>query len=358
MYSDDLISVIVPVYNCEKYVRQTLDSIVNQTYRNLEVLVIDDGSKDNSLAICREYLTDERVKVFPRENAGVAASRQFGVDVCRGTYFVTVDSDDYVALDYVEKLYGAIKAQKADISVCGVTCFNDGKDGEFFGTTIPQMEGEKLTVTEEILQSDFFQISCDLVLTDSWNKMFRTQFVKDTNVRYELPNIYRGSELQVNHRLAIRCPTYAVCREALLFHRVREGSRVHTKDRPIQQGFEIITESLIKECDALGLSIREELSKVYYSMVGLVVNDIFLRGGSIREKHEKFKTMISRNNAFLTQNAEHIRKFKAFDTFRMSNYDLPAVVLNNALWLDAVSAAYCSLMDIKIRRRERRIQRS
>ena len=105
MYSDDLISVIIPVYNCEKYVRQTLDSIVNQTYRNLEVLVIDDGSKDNSLAICREYLTDERVKVFPRENAGVAASRQFGVDVCRGAYFVTVDSDDYVALDYVEKLY-------------------------------------------------------------------------------------------------------------------------------------------------------------------------------------------------------------------------------------------------------------
>ena len=358
MYSDDLVSVIIPVYNCEKYVRQTLDSIINQTYRNLEILLIDDGSKDNSLAICREYLTDERVKVFPRENAGVAASRQFGVDECRGSYFVTIDSDDYVALDYVEKLYKVIKAQKADVSVCGVTCFTDEKDSDFYGTVIPQTDGEKLVVTGEMLASDFFKISCNLVLTDSWNKMFRTQFVKDTNVRYALPSIYRGSDLQVNHKLAIHCPTYAVCREVLLFHRIHEGSKVNTKDRPIQQGFEIITESLIKESEAAGLSIMEELSKIYYSLLGLVVNDIFIRGGSIREKHGKFNAMISRNNAFLVKHTTHIRKFKAFDTFRMSNYDLPFFMLNNALWLDVVSAAYCTLMNIKIRLRERRVHRS
>lgn len=62
MRNDDLISVIIPVYNCEKYVRQTLDSVVNQTYKNLEILIIDDGSKDNSLAICNEYLTDESLQ--------------------------------------------------------------------------------------------------------------------------------------------------------------------------------------------------------------------------------------------------------------------------------------------------------
>lgn len=104
------------------------------------------------------------------------------------------------------------------------------------------------------------------VLTDSWNKMFGTRFVKDTHIKYELPNIYRGSELQVNHKLALHLPVYAVCREVLLFHRRREGSRVHKKDRPIQQGFEIITESLIEECKAAGLSLNEELSKVYYGL--------------------------------------------------------------------------------------------
>lgn len=233
MYNEDLISVIIPVYNCEKYVRQTLDSVVNQTYKNLEIIIIDDGSTDNSLAICNEYLTDDRVNVFHRENAGVAASRQFGVDVCKETYFVTLNSDDYVSAEYVEKLYKSITDNDADISVCGVTCFDDGKDSVFFGTIMPQMEGDKLVVTKELLATDFYKISCDLVLTDFWNKMYRTQFARDTNIKYELPNIYRGSELQVNHKLALHLPIYSVCREVLLFHRGREGSRVSKKDRPI-----------------------------------------------------------------------------------------------------------------------------
>lgn len=155
MYNEDLISVIIPVYNCEKYVRQTLDSVVNQTYKNLEIIIIDDGSTDNSLAICNEYLTDDRVNVFHRENAGVAASRQFGVDVCKGTYFVTLDSDDYVSAEYVEKLYKSITDNDADISVCGVTCFDDGKDGVFFGTIMPQMEVINWSLRKNCLRQTF-----------------------------------------------------------------------------------------------------------------------------------------------------------------------------------------------------------
>lgn len=76
----ELISVIVPIYNVEKYVRQTLDSIVNQTYENIEILIINDGSTDNSGAICDEYRTDSRVKVFHQDNAGLSETRQFGID--------------------------------------------------------------------------------------------------------------------------------------------------------------------------------------------------------------------------------------------------------------------------------------
>lgn len=349
MQEKDLISVIVPVYNCEKYVRQTIESMINQTYKNLEILLIDDGSTDNSLAICNEYLSDDRVKVFRRENAGVAASRQFGVDTCKGTYFVTVDSDDYVSAEYVEKLYKSITENEADISVCGITCFDDGKDDVFYGSIIPQMEGDKLTVTKELLTSDFYKISCDLVLTDSWNKMYRTQFVKDTHIRYELPKIYRGSELQVNHRLALHFPVYSVCRDVLLYHRGREGSRVHKKGRPIQQGFEIITESLFAECKAQGVSAKEQLSHIYYGLVGLVVYDIFIKGENIKDKHGKFKTLISRNNAFLAKNKENIRKLKGFETFRMINHSIPAFALRSAWWLDIVSVGYDRLLRIKIR---------
>jgi len=210
--NDELISVIVPVYNCEKYVAETLESIVKQTYRNLEILVIDDGSTDGSPAICDSYTSDSRVQVFHRQNVGVAASRQFGVDNCRGAYYVTLDSDDFVSLDYVEKLYSAIKENDADISVCGVSCFTDTPD-KVTAVYLPKGAEEKLTVTPKVLASDFYKLSRDLILTDSWNKMHRTQFVRDSHVRYELEKKYTGPELQFEHRLAIHCPSYCVCRE-------------------------------------------------------------------------------------------------------------------------------------------------
>ena len=150
----DLISVIVPVYNVEKYVRQTLDSVINQTYRNLEILVIDDGSTDGSPDICDEYLKDDRVKVYHRQNAGVAASRQFGVEACSGTYFVTLDADDYVSADFVEKLYDAIIRNEADVSVCGVSCFTDGKD-DARTVYMPYGRYEKLAATKDIVAFGF-----------------------------------------------------------------------------------------------------------------------------------------------------------------------------------------------------------
>ena len=230
--AEELISVIIPVYNSEKYVRQTLDSIVNQTYKNLEILLIDDGSTDQSPAICEEYCADNRVKVFHRQNAGVAASRQFGFDNSHGIYYVTIDSDDYVTEDFVEKLYQTIKKNNDDISVCGVSCFIDGNP-KITAVYMPMLSDEKLTVTKELLATDFYKISCDLLLTDSWNKMFRAEFVRNTNVRYQLNNIYTGSELMYNHRLALHCPSYCIVPESLLFHRNHAGSRVSKKDKPM-----------------------------------------------------------------------------------------------------------------------------
>ena len=160
----ELITVIVPVYNVEKYVRQTLDSVIGQTYSNLEILVIDDGSTDESPAICDEYLKDDRVKVFHRQNVGVAASRQYGVEVCKGTYLVTLDADDYVSADFVEKLYGAIIKNEADVSVCGVNCFTDGRD-DVRTVYMPYGGYEKLTVTRDTMVSGLYTWFCELLFS-------------------------------------------------------------------------------------------------------------------------------------------------------------------------------------------------
>ena len=348
MHDNDLISVIVPVYNVEKYVRQTLDSVINQTYRNLEILVIDDGSTDGSPAICDEYLKDDRVKVFHRQNVGVAASRQFGVEVCKGTYFVTLDADDYVSADFVEKLYGAIIKNEADVSVCGISCFTDGRD-DARTVYMPYGGYEKLAVTRESLISGLYSWFGELLLSDAWNKMYRTQFVRDSGVKFQLPNIYNGNELKFNLNLALHCPVYCTCKDSLLFHRMRQGSRVQRKDKPLQEGFEIITESLIEESRKLGLSIREQQSNIYYWLVGNVVMDIIYHGGNTREKHQRYSTLIQRNRQFLKKHRDDLDKHTGMTRFKLgdSSIHLPAFVLGNVLWLDAASMGIIILRKIK-----------
>ena len=345
---NDLVSVIVPVYNVEKYVRQTLDSVINQTYGNLEILVIDDGSTDGSPAICDEYLKDERVKVFHRRNAGVAASRQFGVEAGSGTYFVTLDADDYVSADFVEKLYGAILKNEADVAVCGVNCFTDGKD-DARTVYVPYGGYEKLAITRESLASGLYTWFGELLLSDAWNKMYRTQFVRDSGVKFQLPNIYNGNELKFNLNLALHCPVYCTCKEPLLFHRMRQGSRVQMRDKPLQEGFEIITESLIGESKKLDLSIREQLSNIYYWLIGNVVMDIIYHGGDTQEKHKRYKALITRNRQFLIKHSDDFDRHTGLTRFKLgdSSIHLPAFVLGNALWLDAASLGIIVLRRMK-----------
>lgn len=114
---NDLISVIVPVYNVEGYVGRCIESIQKQTYKNLEIILINDGSKDNSLTVCRKYASqDSRIKVISQQNAGVSAARNAGLDICTGGFVVFVDSDDYIHQEYIEYLFYLLKQNGCKIS--------------------------------------------------------------------------------------------------------------------------------------------------------------------------------------------------------------------------------------------------
>ena len=105
----ELISVIVPIYNVEKYLRTCLNSLLEQTYENFEVLMINDGSTDSSATICQEYAErDSRFVYFEKENGGLASARNFGIDHSKGMYISFIDSDDWVVETYLLDLYNAI----------------------------------------------------------------------------------------------------------------------------------------------------------------------------------------------------------------------------------------------------------
>ena len=121
----DLISIIVPIYNVESYLRQCLDSITSQTYQNFECLLINDGSPDNSADICREYVSkDSRFRYFEKGNGGVSSARNLGIERSRGVYITFIDSDDWLESDYLEVLYRALVDEKADIAISTYKQFN------------------------------------------------------------------------------------------------------------------------------------------------------------------------------------------------------------------------------------------
>ena len=128
----ELISIIVPIYNVENYLRQCLDSIVAQTYQNFECLLINDGSTDNSADICREYVEkDYRFRYFEKENGGVSSARNLGIECSGGAYVTFIDSDDWVDSDYLEVLYTTLLKEGADITVSTYKQFNI-KDNCFY----------------------------------------------------------------------------------------------------------------------------------------------------------------------------------------------------------------------------------
>lgn len=137
--SEELISVIVPVYNVEKYLDRCIKSIINQSYKNIEILLIDDGSPDNCPKLCDEWAKkDERIKVFHKVNAGLGMARNTGIDYATGKYICFVDSDDYIDLNLIQETYDVAKQQKSDIVMYGLNSVDI--NGNIIKADIPLVE--------------------------------------------------------------------------------------------------------------------------------------------------------------------------------------------------------------------------
>lgn len=124
--NNPLVSVIVPIYNVDRYLRACIDSIIDQTYSNLEIILVDDGSPDKCPEICDEYAkNDNRVNVIHQKNGGLSAARNAGIDVAHGEFLTFIDSDDFIAKNYVELLYNGLSELGADISIASFCKFSE-----------------------------------------------------------------------------------------------------------------------------------------------------------------------------------------------------------------------------------------
>ena len=171
--SKALISIIVPIYNVEKYLRQCLDSIQDQSYQNFECLLINDGSPDNSADICREYVSkDPRFRYIEKENGGVSSARNLGLEHSKGEYITFIDSDDWVDLDYLEVLHSKIKEYNTDFVISSYKKFDMDEDC-FYLHIWDQDYYERIWTSQELLSQLPNLENYDGSYTVSWGKLFK-----------------------------------------------------------------------------------------------------------------------------------------------------------------------------------------
>ena len=215
MEQDILISVIVPVYNVEAYLARCVDSILAQTYHNLEIILVDDGTKDSSDKICDAYAEkDPRIRVIHKENGGLSSARNAGIDIARGEYLGFVDSDDWIEPEMYETMLELAKKHDAKI-VCGGRYDVDSATGEKTAGLCPVKE-EAITGME-LLGRVFLWDQCD---SAAWDKLYHRSLFQD--IRYPLGMICE--DIAIFYRLAEQTETAVMCAKPLYNYYHRENS--------------------------------------------------------------------------------------------------------------------------------------
>ena len=224
------VSIIVPVYQVEKYIRQCVDSILAQTFTDFELILVDDGSKDQSGQICDEYAkVDERVRVIHTENVRAADARNKGMDQAVGNYFMFIDSDDYIASTMVEYLYEVILKENADIAACNYLYFFENANKKDFSTEIKSeiLSGIEIFYNRKNNRNYGYW-------TVVWNKLYKKETIG--KVRFRSGKYYED-EFWANdiYQMNIKIVTIPEC---LYYYRQHDSSTM--KKKGIVKNFDII----------------------------------------------------------------------------------------------------------------------
>lgn len=223
--SNPVISIIVPVYNVEEYLDCCIKSIVKQTYKELEIILIDDGSTDSSGNICDKYSeNDNRIVVIHKENGGLSSSRNAGLDNATGEYLAFVDADDYVEEQYIEKLYNACIKHSADISICDYYNFDENK--------VYNSKDNK--VYEKIIDKDnllIFDSKSNINGVAAWNKLYKASLFK--GLRF--PENRVCEDIPVSYNVVYKASKIVHLQEKLYWYRNRRGSIMHSASLPTEQ---------------------------------------------------------------------------------------------------------------------------
>lgn len=242
---NELITVIINVYNEERFIKKCLDSVVNQTYKNLEILIINDGSTDNTLKICKKY-KDKRIKIITTKNLGLSLSRNVGIDNAKGEYLYFVDADDFIEEDAIEYLYNLCKKYDCELSTCKpLTIFN-------YNYTLKQPP-EKIDILDSKAMLKKIILSEDLAVT-LWNKLIRKEIFEDIRFQDRIIN-----DITVTYKLAIKSHKIVYSNQRKYYYlRHKNAITVNKKGERIER---------VTDCYKAIIERYNDIKKIYPNLI-------------------------------------------------------------------------------------------
>ena len=286
----DKISIVVAVYNAEKTLKKCVDSLLNQTYNNIEIILVNDCSKDNSLDICNEYSkANDNVKVISNErNSGVSNTRNNGIDNSTGEYICFVDSDDYVESNYIEVLYYYYQKYNT-VPICGFVYhdeYNHAKPVKY------SWSGDEGLVS----LGEAFKLKSELYLTALWNKLFDRRLIIDKNIKFDI-NISVGEDLRfsveyfdknnISEVSVLKSPLYHYMK---LSDNSLMSNFVDNFDRE-KYSLDLIRSLAIKYNKSVDVEYKKAIEQVKTSMIYLIMRD---KKFSNKEKFIRIKKINSK----------------------------------------------------------------
>lgn len=295
------ISIIVPVYNTEKYLEKCLESLINQSFTDIEIIVINDGSIDNSLNICNRYQKlDSRIKVISKKNEGVSVARNIGIDNAIGEYILFVDSDDWIEKDMCKELYNSIDENDSDICICNYildnNCTSNLKNiySYIFKNTIEKDEIENKLIIP-LIETEDYENKHDLAeARGPWGKLFRRKVIVKNNIRFK-KNLVIGEDFIFNLEFLVKASKVSVNKGFYYHYRIHAESAVRKyKDdfwKNYKELLESLEEFLIKNDLLIKSKVRYDKLKFKYFNMSITNECNKLNKKSIIEKRNYIKNI-------------------------------------------------------------------
>ena len=308
------VSIIIPVYGVEKYVERCLKSIINQTLKDIEIIIVNDDSKDNSMRICERYANiDKRIKIYNKQNEGLGLTRNYGIEKANSKYIAFLDSDDYVDEDYYEKLYDKIMKENADV------CFSSKKRVDNYGNII--MDND-IFLKDEVYDSKDI-LDCMLsyspmnnykkISMSSWRAVYNIDIIKKFDIRFVSERKYISEDFLFTIDYMFHSKTATFVNDTYHYYCYNGASLTNSYKRDRFEKSLVFVDELKRKLKEYNLISKYENS-IYIFLLGYVrvsiKQEIFASNNNIKDIKNRIKQIVSNEEVIKALSCKYKKSLK------------------------------------------------